>query len=161
MTATEGSARIRRMTADDVDALVAIARDLKDAPQWPRSGYETALMPEVWPQRIALAAETAGSNIAGFLVAALIPPEAELESIAVAAEFQRRGLARELFAALVWELRARSVTRVLLEVRPSNQAARAFYLSLGFVETARRPGYYADPVEDAILLRLELAENGS
>ena len=38
----------------------------------------------------------------------------------------------------------------------SNQAARAFYTSLGFVEEGRRPSYYADPVEDAILMRLQL-----
>ena len=105
--------------------------------------------------RVALVAEGAQSSIAGFLVAVLIPPEAELESIAVDAASQRRGIARQLFAALVQELRARCVD-ILLEVRPSNQAGRAFYAALGFVETARRPAYYADPVEDAILMRLAI-----
>jgi ribosomal protein S18 acetylase RimI-like enzyme len=45
---------------------------------------------------------------------------------------------------------------VLLEVRQSNRPARALYLSLGFIETGRRHGYYADPVEDAIQMRFEM-----
>jgi ribosomal-protein-alanine N-acetyltransferase len=44
-----------------------------------------------------------------------------------------------------------------LEVRPSNHAALAFYRAQGFAVTGRRPRYYADPVEDAVLLALNLA----
>jgi ribosomal-protein-alanine N-acetyltransferase len=142
------------MAATDIDAVTAIAAGVKDAPQWPRSGYETAFAPEAWPQRIALVAETANSTIAGFLVAALIPPSAELESIAVSPRFQRQGLARQLLRRLLDDIRPRQCSEVLLEVRPSNQAGLAFYGALGFQETGRRPAYYADPVEDALLMRL-------
>jgi len=45
---------------------------------------------------------------------------------------------------------------LVLEVRDSNKAARGFYGSFGFIEVGRRPGYYADPVEDAILMRLDV-----
>lgn len=151
--------RVRAMTLGDVDAVIAIAAELKDAPHWPRSGYEAALSLDVWPHRIALVAQGEDAQIAGFLVAALIPPEAELESVAVAKEFQRRGVARALFGRLVEEVRAGNCSRILLEVRPSNHAGRAFYDSLGFVEIARRAAYYADPVEDAILMRQQLVEN--
>jgi ribosomal protein S18 acetylase RimI-like enzyme len=41
---------------------------------------------------------------------------------------------------------------ILLEVRPSNVAGRGFYAASGFVETGRRRAYYADPVEDAVLM---------
>lgn len=148
--------RIRLMTAQDLDAVMALAATLDYAPHWPRSGYEAALQPGLWPERIAFIAETAASRIAGFLVAVLIPPEAELESIAVAAEFQRRGVARGLFAELNHQLAARNCSEVLLEVRVSNQAGRAFYQAIGFVEIGLRSGYYADPIEDAILMRLEI-----
>jgi ribosomal-protein-alanine N-acetyltransferase len=47
-----------------------------------------------------------------------------------------------------------------LEVRPSNTAARALYESFGFQEVGRRPLYYADTEEDAILLALEWKEEG-
>ncbi len=94
--------------------------------------------------------------VVGFAVASWIGSQAELESITVAAAYQRRGLARRLFTALLADFRAAGVTEVLLEVRPSNLPALRLYLALGFVETGRRPGYYADPVEDAVLLTLHL-----
>ena len=143
------------MNEKDVDPVIAIAANLRDAPHWPRSGYEAALARDVWPKRIALVAEANG-NIAGFLVAALVPPETELESIAVAEEFQRRGVARALFERLVEEIRRRNSTQILLEVRFSNRAGRGFYTALGFREAGSRAGYYVDPVEDALVMRLEL-----
>lgn len=147
--------RIRPMAATDVDPVIGIAAGLRDAPRWPRSGYEAAFAPGAWPQRVALVAET-DATIAGFLVAALIPPSAELESIAVAPRFQRLGLARQLLRRLLHDIRSRHCSEVLLEVRPSNQASLALYASLGFLETGRRPAYYSDPVEDAVVMRLDL-----
>src|ERR1700721_425447 len=47
--------------------------------------------------------------------------------------------------------------RVFLEVRESNQAARAFYARLGFEQSGRRKLYYANPPEDAALYRLTLS----
>jgi ribosomal-protein-alanine N-acetyltransferase len=95
-----------------------------------------------------------GWIVAGFAVASLLPPQAELESIAVALAAQRQGLARRLFAVLADELQAAQVTEVLLEVRASNQPALGLYQRLGFAETGRRPRYYHDPVEDAVLMHL-------
>ena len=60
-----------------------------------------------------------------------------------------------LWQASLGECRVREV---LLEVRESNQSALAFYGSLGFVEEGRRHGYYDEPVEDAILMRLKLCK---
>ena len=74
----------------------------------------------------------------------------------MAAESQRRGLGRRLFHALAAELRAAGVTELVLEVRASNRPALGFYRSLGFARTGLRRGYYADPVEDAVLMRLPL-----
>jgi ribosomal-protein-alanine N-acetyltransferase len=151
---------IRPMTPVDLDAVMEIAAGLGDAPLWPRSGYEAALVPGAWPHRVALVAEQqtefAQPQIAAFLVAALVPPQAELESIAVAAEFQRKGIARQLLGELLTQLRACHCSEFFLEVRASNHPARAFYHALGFTETGRRAAYYAKPIEDAILMRLAL-----
>ena len=94
--------------------------------------------------------------VAGFIVASLLPPQAELEIIAVAPQFQRRGQARRLFTALAVELRTGQSAELLLELRASNLPALAFYRSLGFTEAGRRPRYYHDPIEDALLMRLRL-----
>ena len=106
------------------------------------------------PKRIVVIAEDSATGaVVGFAVAGLMAPEAELEAIAVSIEYQRQGVARRLFEAMADELRRSQVEEVLLEVRESNQAARALYMSLDFVEEGRRAGYYADPVEDAVLMR--------
>ena len=145
--------RVRRMKAEDVEAVTDLAAGLPTAPQWQREAYLAALNPETAPARIALVAETAAEELIGFAIASLIPPEADLESIAVAREFQRTGVARRLFEVLVGELAASGVTEVLLEVRASNEAALSLYGALGFRETGRRLGYYAHPAEDAVQMR--------
>jgi ribosomal-protein-alanine N-acetyltransferase len=115
--------------------------------------------PESTPRRLALvAAGPQPGSILGFAIASLLPPRAELESIAVGAERQRLGLGERLFQALAAEVRAAGVEEILLEVRASNQPALAFYEALGFVKTGLRPGYYADPIEDAVLMHLPPAE---
>jgi ribosomal-protein-alanine N-acetyltransferase len=152
--------QIRQMTAADVARVLEIAASLPESPRWPESAYLDALNPESTPRRIALvavASDPAGSNnVEGFAVASLLPPQAELESIAVAAGSQRRGLGRMLFDALLSELRAAGVIGITLEVRASNRAALGFYCGAGFSQTGLRPGYYADPVEDAVLMRLDI-----
>jgi tRNA threonylcarbamoyladenosine biosynthesis protein TsaB len=155
--------QIRRMTAADLDRVLAIAENLPLAPHWPQSAYLKAINsqfePESTPRRIALvAAGPQPGSIHGFAVASLLPPRAELETIAVAPEMQRLGLGESLFQALAAELKAADVNELVLEVRASNRPALAFYRALGFIKTDRRPGYYADPIEDAILMSLPLAE---
>ncbi len=157
MTPAAQEAHIRRMKAADLDRVIAIAQSLSRAPHWPREAYLTALGEKATPLRIALVAEDkASGTVAGFAVACLIPPEAELETIAVAAGFQRRGIARQLLEALVGALRQERVSATVLEVRASNEEAQALYHAFGFEVAGRRSCYYADPVEDAILMRLAL-----
>jgi [ribosomal protein S18]-alanine N-acetyltransferase len=149
--------RIRPMTPADLDRAIEIERSLELAPHWPGSAWLAVLDAHSVPLRLALVAEAPRTHtVVAFAVASLLPPQAELEMIAVAPELQRRGLARLLFAALAEKLQARQVTKVSLEVRASNHPALALYRHLGFVETARRQRYYADPVEDAVLLSLHL-----
>jgi len=148
---------VRRMTLADLDRVIEIERSLTAAPHWPRSAYLAALDSRSSPPRIALVAEIPESCVlGGFALASLLPPQSELESIAVAAELQRHGMASQLFSVLAAELRKARVEVVFLEVRASNQPAEEFYRRLRFEETARRPRYYHDPVEDAILMSLRL-----
>ena len=153
------SLRIRRMTQVDVERVIDLANGLKGASQWPRGVYTLAIDRGAAPPRIALIAEELPKQtLLGFAVAMVLAPEAELETIAVAAPGQRRGVGRRLFAALAAELSAEGANDVHLEVRSSNSQALAFYAALGFEECGRRPRYYSGPAEDAILLRLRLPE---
>jgi ribosomal-protein-alanine N-acetyltransferase len=150
------NALVRRMTAADVPRVMEIAASLPEAPHWPETAYLDALNPASTPRRIALvAAGPEPERIAGFTVASLLPPQAELESIAVAAKSKRKGVGRMLVKSLVNELRTAGVIEITLEVRESNHAAVAFYRSAGFSQRGLRKAYYADPIEDAVLMRLQ------
>ena len=140
------------MQVADIPHVLEMASSLPKAPHWLEDVYVRSLDPNARPERIALVADDPESGLAGFAVAVLIPPQAELETIAVARLTQRRGIGASLLAELVENLKYRHVTEVMLEVRESNRAARAFYDSAGFAEAGRRNGYYSDPKEDAILL---------
>ncbi len=145
------------MTAADLAGVMEIAASLPDAPHWPESAYLEALNLESTPRRMALVVTKPHTgDVEGFAMASFLPQQAELETIAIAAGSQRRGLGRQLFDALVKEVRAAGVREIVLEVRASNRAALAFYRSAGFGHTGLRRAYYADPVEDAVLMRLKI-----
>jgi ribosomal-protein-alanine N-acetyltransferase len=144
------------MTIADLDRVMEIAAGLRDAPHWPRSAYREAVARIAGVPRIALVAVEEPAAVEGFAVASLVAPQAELESIAVAALSQRSGLGRKLIDALAGELRRAGIREVLLEVRASNDAALSFYRRLGFADAGRRKGYYADPIEDAVQMKLSL-----
>ena len=149
---------VRVMRESDIEQAMQIAASESDAPQWACGAYKAAVNP-VAQRRVALVAEDAATGVmAGFAILSITPPEAELEGIVTAAEYQRRGVARRLFTSLACKLRHAGVNRVILEVRESNRRAWAFYTSVGFTKSGRRPRYYADPAEDAILMRLDLCD---
>jgi ribosomal-protein-alanine N-acetyltransferase len=157
MNSPASRGRVRRMSAADLGRVQEIAASLPQAPHWMAVAYVAAMNPANTPRRIALvAADSDNDKPAGFLVAALLPPEAELETIAVAAEGQRRGVGGLLLRALIDEVRAERVNELILEVRASNQAALNFYRKHGFQESGRRLRYYADPEEDAVLMKMKL-----
>src|SRR5208283_1665679 len=136
-------------------SVIQLAEVLEETPHWPPDSYLGLTSRNASVRRIALVAQDAeGGEAAGFVIARLSPPEAELESIGVATDLQRHGVGRRLIEALIEELERTRVEKLYLEVRFSNTTALAFYRSMGFVETRRRPSYYADPQEDAVLMEL-------
>ncbi len=95
-------------------------------------------------------------KVAGFLVVRSVVAEAEILNLCVAAEKRRSGLAEALLAEAITELRRTRVDRLFLEVRESNTPAISFYKKHNFRETGRRPGYYREPDEAAVLMMKEL-----
>jgi [ribosomal protein S18]-alanine N-acetyltransferase len=160
MTIGPANRRIRRMSGSDLERVLRIAETLPEAPQWPASAYRSAFDPVGSMPRIALVAiEAEDDAMVGFLVAGLVPPEAGLETIAVSGAVQGQGIGKLLLLALVQELRGECINVVHLEVRASNDRALGFYRAMGFRESGRRPRYYADPEEDAVLMALHLSAN--
>jgi ribosomal protein S18 acetylase RimI-like enzyme len=95
-------------------------------------------------------------SVVGFIVARTIPPEIEVLNFAVAPSSRRHGVGADLFdAALDWA-RSSGLTRATLEVRAANAAALRLYHRRNFQIVGRRPRYYANPTDDALLLTASL-----
>lgn len=153
VSAADGSVTVRRMCVADIEEVMAIAASLNDAPHWSPAAYLASIQPDSTPRRIALVAvNEPEAQILGFAVANVLPPQAELESIAVRRDAQRQGIGSRLMDYLNRELKVADVSELLLEVRASNLEGIAFYHSLGLRKTGLRPRYYTDPEEDAILM---------
>lgn len=97
-------------------------------------------------------------RVIGYLVAWFVMDEGEIANLAVAPEARGRHVGGALLDDTVRRARARGTSAVYLEVRDSNDRARALYASRGFTEVGRRRRYYRRPVEDALVLRLVLPE---
>jgi ribosomal-protein-alanine N-acetyltransferase len=94
--------------------------------------------------------------IMGFLVSHPIDKEWELENIVVAEPARRHGVGTLLLTELIAHARIKGSTGIFLEVRESNQNARALYRRLGFQQQGLRKSYYSNPAEDAVLYLLTL-----
>lgn len=85
------------------------------------------------------------SDDQSFALGRVIADEAELLTIATHPSAQRKGLGRARLAAFEDMARARNATTAFLEVAIDNPAAIALYTAQGYIQTARRKGYYARP----------------
>lgn len=94
-------------------------------------------------------------RVAGYVGSQTVMGETDMMNIAVYPEFRRRGIAEQLVEALIEQLRELGSKCLTLEVRASNDAAQALYEKLGFLQIGRRPRYYRNPKEDALILRKE------
>ena len=96
-------------------------------------------------------AEAEGSLV-GYAGGLVIDGDLQILKVAVAPEWRRHGIARELIVRLAEDARNLGASTCSLEVRSGNAAAQAFYESLGLVSVGKRPRYYSDR-EDAVIMQ--------
>jgi [ribosomal protein S18]-alanine N-acetyltransferase len=138
--------RLRPANIADVPAMINLERQSPPAAHWSRQQYERLFVdPRQQPSEpfVLIAPDDDES-------------EPQPENIVVAEAARRRGVGEGLLSAFIAHARGGRGNRIFLEVRGSNQAARALYLKAGFEEAGLRKSYYLSPVEDAILCRLSL-----
>lgn len=150
---TAASIVLRLARAAEAEALAALSREL----------IETGLPWRYRPERVArligradvcVLVAASGRRIAGFAAMEFGDERAHLMLLAVRPALQRRGLGRRMVEWLIESAQVAGMASVHLELRQSNEAALAFYRTLGFSATLQVPGYY-DGREGALrMLRL-------
>ncbi|MGH1347294.1 MAG: ribosomal protein S18-alanine N-acetyltransferase [Nannocystales bacterium] len=142
----------RVATCDDLEAILRIESRVFGNP-WAAKAYIDEI--ERPMATVELAVDAMGS-VLGFSctwhVVAAGETEAHLLRIAVDPAQQRKGIGRDLLAAVVERAGEAHATRVLLEVGAANRPARSLYEALGFAEIGRRVGYYKAPPDDAVVM---------
>lgn len=148
-----GPARVRRMRWWDVPAVHALEVATFPDP-WTAETFWSELA-HVPSSRHYVVAE-AGEEVVGYAGLVATGHQADVQTLAVAADRRGAGLGRVLLDELLAEARRRDAGEVLLEVRAENVAAQALYARAGFEQIAVRRGYYRPGGTDALVLRLRL-----
>jgi len=129
---------LRPAREDDRASIAAIQNACPEASSWDPFGYDVTV------------ADLDGQVVAFVVTRRVAPDELEVLNLAVAPSMRRKGVARALVRGVLETLEGAA----FLEVRESNVAARKFYESIGFSALDRRPEYYSDPPEGAIVMKL-------
>jgi ribosomal-protein-alanine N-acetyltransferase len=146
---------IRKMTLQDVPAVAELDRNSFSLP-WPERAFVFEVAAN--PAARCWIAEDEHGRIVGMLVMWLIVDEAHIATLASHPEFRKQGIGAHLLTQALQAARAEGARRALLEVRAGNEAAQAMYRKFGFEAAGRRPRYYKDNGEDAILMTLDHLE---
>jgi ribosomal-protein-alanine N-acetyltransferase len=141
---------IRKMTLEDIPGVIDLDQKSFSLP-WPERSFRFELSAN--PASRCWVADLDG-KIVGMIVVWLIVEEAHVATIATHPDFRRRGIAQKLLSHALRHLIDEGARSSFLEVRESNFGAQEMYRKFGYEMTGRRPRYYKDNNEDAILMNL-------
>jgi ribosomal-protein-alanine N-acetyltransferase len=151
-----GTVYLDRATRADAAELAAVIDRCQSHP-WTAAQVEDELAAAGGEVLVCRALDRGASRIVASCACRLVLDELQVMDVSVLPAWRRRGLAGRLLRLACARARRRGASRALLEVRAGNAGAIALYEGLGFVRRGTRRAYYGQPVEDAVLLDLEMA----
>jgi len=149
---------MRPMTVADLDEVMAIETGAYSFP-WSRGNFTDSLQAGHWMDVL----ESDDARLCAYGVAMTVVDELHILNLTVAASWRRQGLARAWLEALAVRAAGAGLQSIWLEVRVSNEPARALYRGRGFVERGLRRHYYPtghSRREDAVIMALNLGAAG-
>jgi ribosomal-protein-alanine N-acetyltransferase len=139
------------MRPQDMAEVMAVERAAY-AQGWPATAFERELTQNPMARYLVLRGE---ERIAGFAGLWLMVDEAHVVTVAVLPDERRKSYGAALVHGLLNVAIEHGMALATLEVRESNEAARALYRKYGFYEVGLRKRYYADNHEDAVIMTTE------
>lgn len=141
------SLSFREMAPEDADDVEIVERACFAIP-WSRDSFWKEAANENTLYILALD----GDRVIGYAGCWISFEECQITNVAVLPEYRGQCVGTKLFGAIIAAVKEKGVTAMTLEVRPSNAPARALYAKYGFKDAGRRPHYYQDDGEDAIIM---------
>lgn len=147
---------VRKMIEEDIDIILEIEKEAFTTP-WSREAFLTEIKENLLAYY--LIAEVNG-KVTGYGGIWLILNEGHITNIAVKEEYKGNGIGNSILEGLICYCMKNSIDNMTLEVRESNVIAQNLYRKYGFVSSGKRPNYYSDDGEDAIIMwRTNIVEN--
>jgi ribosomal-protein-alanine N-acetyltransferase len=139
----------------DLDALLRLERACFSHP-WTKEHFRSELADPGRGRLVVLRglARRGAPAVVGYCAFHVVADEGQILTLAVAPAAQRQGLGGRLLRVSLALMARRGAASVFLDVREGNHAARALYAAHGFEIVGVRAGYYSEPAEGALLLRL-------
>jgi len=146
--------RLEPARVADAARLAAMSHELIESGLRPAWGPTRIAWYVRHPESVVLTARS-DRTVAGFAIMRYADEVAHLNLLAVDPLHRRRGIARRLVTWLEETALTAGTFVIELELRAQNEAARAFYATLGYRELGRIPGYYQG-VESAIRMQRDV-----
>ena len=142
---------IRKISENDIEAIAYLESEIfSDA--W----SEKSIKETYENQNACILGAYKEGVLAGYVIFYYVLDEGEIARIAVSPQYRRQGVADQIFAGLLDFCAEKSIERILLDVRISNEPAIAFYRKSGFAEDGIRKKFYENPKEDALLMSVSV-----
>ena len=146
---------IRKMVLHDIDQVLEVER-LSFTNPWSKDTFQAEIQSNLFAYYfVAVQNET----IVGYGGMWMILDEAHVTNIAVHPDFRGLNFGKKLVHELIIQAFKQGASKITLEVRVSNLAARNLYKGFGFHEAGVRKGYYSDNNEDAIIMWKDMQLN--
>ncbi|HWR72942.1 MAG TPA: ribosomal protein S18-alanine N-acetyltransferase [Nitrospirota bacterium] len=146
---------IEPMQKNDLEQVMAIEQASFTMP-WSRNLFLSELRSRtVATLLVALAQGTPGREVVGYIVYWLVADEMHILNLATSPAYRRKRIAKRLVLTAIKTAFDSGARLSFLEVRASNVEAQKLYADIGFISSYTREEYYDQPVEDAVVMKLE------
>lgn len=143
---------IRRATVEDIENIYLVEK-LSFTKPWTKESFINELTTNKFANYSVV---EVGGKIVGYAGMWMILDEAHITNVAIHPDYRGQKLGELMMRYLIAVAKNLGATSMTLEVRLSNQVARNLYRKLDFKEQGIRKNYYADTMEDALIMWVKI-----
>ena len=144
------------LTESDIGQILLIEKTSFKQPWSSKLFHEELSSKDAFDYVVKLNSSDKPEPVIAYICSRITGSEMSILRIAVAVKWRNSGIAFWLLNRCFEIAVTKGITSVFLEVRESNNAATALYGKLGFMPVGKRPNYYSETGEDALVFMKKL-----